>query len=83
MSDLWRDTYSTYGEYLRSKNIRISGDVTASRNSEKELNLYASARGQGVQPEATKTSKIREALDISDRIGRAYNAGKDSKHVME
>lgn len=81
MSESWRDAYATYGEYLRSKNIRVSGDVTPSKKLEKELDLYATARRQGVQPAGTRTAQSREALDISDQIGRAYDAGKESKHV--
>lgn len=83
MSETWRASYATYGEYLRSKNISVSGDVTANRNCERELDLYASARRQGVQPAGTRTRQVREALDVSDRIGRAFNAGKESKHVTE
>lgn len=90
MNEDWRATYKTYGEYLRSKNIKIEGcrshigrDRSFSKANQRELDLYASARKQGVAPAGTKTSQIREALDISDRIGRAYNAASDSKHVTE
>lgn len=90
MSDDWRSEFSTYGEYLRSKNIRIEGcrshinrDRTASKANQRELDLYASARKQGIAPAGTKTKQIREALDLSDKIGRAYNAAKDDKYVTE
>ena len=39
---------------------------------DKELALYRSARAQGIQPDGTSTAKIQQALDISDRTGKAY-----------
>lgn len=76
--------FATYGEYLRSKNIKIEGcrshigrDRSFYKRNQAELDLYASARKQGVAPAGTKTAQIREALDISDRTGRAYNAATD------
>lgn len=82
--------HETYGAHLRAKNIRIDGcrssfgrDRTANKKSQRELDLYASARSQGIQPASTQTSQIRDALDRSDRIGRAFDAGKDHKNVTE
>lgn len=90
MAEGWRSEYKTFGEYLRSKNLRIEGcrshigrDRTSFKANQKELDLYADARKQGVAPAGTRTAQIREALDISDRIGRAYDAASDSKHVTE
>jgi hypothetical protein len=41
---------------------------------EKELNTYADARRQGVQPRSTKTADIKRAMRISDSTGKAYQA---------
>jgi hypothetical protein len=41
---------------------------------DKELALYRSAREQGIQPEGTSTTKIRKAIDMSNKTGRAYGA---------
>lgn len=41
---------------------------------DKELELYRSARAQGVQPDGTSTKKIQKALDISDKTGVAYGS---------
>lgn len=41
---------------------------------DKELALYRSARAQGIQPDGTSTAKIRKAIDISEKTGRAYGA---------
>lgn len=39
-----------------------------------ELNAYASARKQGIQPDGTSMKKITEALDKSNKAGKAYDA---------
>lgn len=43
-------------------------------SQEKELNSYAEARKQGVQPRSTKTADIKRAMRISDSTGKAYQA---------
>lgn len=83
-------THDTYGAHLRSKNISVTycasvknRDASHEKRNQRELDLYASTRKQGIAPAGTHTTQIREALDISDRIGRAYNAAKDDKYVTE
>jgi hypothetical protein len=39
---------------------------------DKELALYRTAREQGIQPEGTSTAKIRKAIDISNKTGKAF-----------
>ena len=41
---------------------------------EGELQLYRDARRQGIQPSGTSTAKIRRAMDISDKAGKAWDA---------
>jgi hypothetical protein len=41
---------------------------------DKELDLYASARKQGIQPDGTSTAKVQQALDISEKTGVAYGS---------
>jgi hypothetical protein len=41
---------------------------------DKELALYRTARSQGIQPDGTSTAKIRKAMDISNKTGKAYGA---------
>lgn len=74
--------HATYGAHLRAKNLSITycasaknRDATNEKRNRRELNLYASTRAQGIQPETTKTNDIRKALDTSDRLGRAYQPG--------
>ena len=41
---------------------------------DKELDLYRSARAQGIQPDGTTTAKVQQALDASDKAGTAYGS---------
>jgi len=43
-----------------------------------ELNLYKSAREQGIQPAGTSTKKVQEAIDASNKVGKAYDANTNS-----
>jgi hypothetical protein len=45
-----------------------------SKKWNKELDLYRSARAQGIQPDGTSTAKIRKAIDVSDKTGHAYGS---------
>ena len=51
----------------------------------KELDAYKEAKAQGIQPAGTSMRKIREAVEASDKLGRAYNAEKmpPTKHINE
>lgn len=49
-------------------------DYTAQKKWDKELDLYKSARAQGIQPASTKTRDIRKAIEISNKTGRAFDA---------
>ena len=49
-------------------------DYSRQKKWDKELELYRSARAQGIQPSSTKTRDIRKALDVSDKTGRAFDA---------
>jgi hypothetical protein len=51
------------------------GDATAQKRWDSDLSLYRQARAQGIQPEGTTRSKVRNALELSDKAGAAY--GRD------
>lgn len=77
------DGCQTFGACMRRKGLRIGfcrsaagRDYTHDKAWHKELDLYKSARSQGVQPAGTKTHQVRHALDMSDRAGTAYDASK-------
>lgn len=73
--------HASWGDCLVASNIQMNaGDASGGfvangwtqKKWDKELNLYESARKQGIQPEGTSTAKIQQALDISDKTGKAY-----------
>lgn len=73
--------HETWGACARASNIRVgwsnsaSGlDLTKQKRWDKELDEYASARQQGIQPRSTKTKDIRAAVDHSNKTGSAFNA---------
>lgn len=57
-----------------------TGDAAANKNGmsqkkwDAELNAYSNARRQGIQPEGTSMAKIRDAVEKSDKAGKAYDA---------
>lgn len=55
-------------------------DLTAQNKWDKELDLYASAVKQGIQPDRTSTSASQAALDWSDRTGKAYSEEAKQEH---
>ena len=76
--------HATYGECLRSKGISVYGlestgnDFTKQKAWDKELDSYEAAKRQGIQPASTSTSDIREAVELSNAVGRAYRADTNS-----
>jgi hypothetical protein len=43
-----------------------------------ELDLYKSARDQGIQPAGTSTKQVQKAIDDSNKVGKAYDANTNS-----
>ena len=74
--------HRSYGACLRSKGIATTGlestgpGFTKERQKlwDSELNLYADARKQGIQPAGTDMKSIRDALDKSDAMQAPYDA---------
>jgi hypothetical protein len=72
--------HENWGECLRAANLEFS---TGDANSKKampekkwnaELQAYRSAREQGIQPAGTSMAKVREAVELSNQVGKAYDA---------
>lgn len=53
-------------------------DLTRQKKWDKELSDYRNARAEGIQPAGTTTAKIRQAVEASDKVGKAYDAGTRS-----
>lgn len=73
--------HKTFGACIRAKGIRIGWsqsakglDATDEKRKQRELELYKSARDQGIQPGSTRADSSRYALDISDEMGRPFQA---------
>lgn len=75
--------HATYGECLKSKNMKVGWansannvDRTADKQWESRLGEYYSARKQGIMPQSTKLRDIRQAVEISNETGKAFRADK-------
>lgn len=68
--------HATWGECARAANIATGIDGTLHKNWNRELDSYRSAREQGIQPAGTSLGAVRQALDISDKRGVAFDAGQ-------
>ena len=69
-------SHASWGECARAANIQV-GDLmnaTGQKSWDRELNLYRSAREQGIQPVSTRTADIHRAMDASDKAGTAVQA---------
>lgn len=55
-------------------------DATRQKKWDQELDLYASAVKQGIQPDTTNTRSTQAALDWSNRTGKAYSEETKQEH---
>jgi hypothetical protein len=68
----------------KARTLQLStGDAASNKGMpqkkwDKELDLYRSARKQGIQPAGTSTRQIQKALDDSNKVGKAYDANTNS-----
>lgn len=68
--------HESYAECLRSAKAQVGPMWTNSRAIHSELNAYADARRQGIQPAGTQSHQIEAAVRASDSAGQAWNASK-------
>lgn len=73
--------HKTFGECMRNKSLRVAycnsaggNDYTRAKRWDKELSDYRDARSQGIQPAGTSTAQIRNAVELSNHTGKAYDA---------
>jgi len=79
--------HKSWGECLRSSNLQLNAgeakhDQVNFRRWDNELQLYRDARAQGVQPAGTTTAKIRQAMEISEKTGKAFNAERPQDSII-
>lgn len=71
--------HRTFGECMRSKNLQLNPNLSntgATKVWDGELEAYRNARSQGIQPAGTTMKKVREAEDLSQSMGTAFDATK-------
>lgn len=73
--------HETFGQCMRWKGVRVAycqsaanRDYTAQKRWDKDLEAYASARKQGIQPASTKRSAVDRAVALSNKTGKAFQA---------
>lgn len=68
--------HKSWGECARAARLQVApiANVMAAKAWDKDINDYKAARRQGVQPAGTTAEKIRDAMEISQRTGKAFNA---------
>lgn len=68
----------SYAQCLRNSQTQMGPMWTNSKAVHSELDSYASARKQGIQPASTSSRDIENAVRLSDATGRAYDASTGS-----
>lgn len=73
--------HATWGECVRGKGLNIGycrsaagWDATRQKQWDSDLNAYASARSEGIQPAGTNRRQVEDAKILSDVSGKAYQA---------
>ena len=76
--------HESYAQCLQDANVRVAATMNNPFTSDvkKELSAYKTARVNGIQPEGTTITKIREAESASRLLGRPYNADVDPPAKM-
>lgn len=82
--------HKTFGACMRAKNIRVGYcrsasnlDYTAEKRNTRELSAYKAARDQKVQPAGTGLYQTQTALEVSDRMGRPFDASNLTSNFLE
>jgi hypothetical protein len=65
----------SYAKCLRNATVQVGPMWTNSKAIGSELDAYASARKQGIQPAGTKSHQIEAAVRASEDAGKAWDAG--------
>ena len=71
--------HASYAECLQSANPTINATATSNLSgmwskTKSDLAAYRTARANGIQPESTSVSKVREAEAATRHLGRPYDA---------
>lgn len=73
--------HKSMGECLRNQGIRVAYcntaggfDYTSQKRFDKNLDAYADARRQGIQPASTRRNDVNDAVILSDISGKAFQS---------
>lgn len=71
--------HGSYAECLRGKSIRVAytdsangSDATKQKRWDAEIGRYRNAVAQGIEPDGTTTTKVRQAETWSEKNGIAF-----------
>ena len=67
-------TFQSYGAYLRDKGLLIDTGRDGRSAWDAEITAFKDARRQGIMPAGTRMPQIRQAVELSDKAGKAYDA---------
>lgn len=74
----------SYGYCLRNKGVKVAHQPLSATNAwDAELHAYQDAVNQGIQPAGTTMKKVKDAVRISNELGRPYNADARVEIVPE
>ena len=71
--------HANWGECLRASNLEFgTGDANSNvtlpkKKFEAELQAYRDARRQGIQPTGTSMAKVQQAVELSNKVGKAFD----------
>ena len=71
--------HANWGECLRASNLVFgTGDANSAatmpkKKFEAELQAYRDARKQGIQPTGTSMAKVQQAVELSNKVGKAFD----------
>jgi hypothetical protein len=71
--------HTNWGECLRASNLVFgTGDANSAvtmpkKKFEAELQAYRDARRQGIQPTGTSMAKVQQAVELSNKVGKAFD----------
>ncbi len=68
--------HSTWGHCARAARLQVApvANIASAAKWDAEIAAYKDARRQGVQPSGTTMKQITDAMEISQRTGKAFNA---------
>lgn len=74
--------HRTYGECLRSKGVAVTGLEStnpsftreANKKWDADLDAYAAARADGIQPASTKREHVDAAVEVSQQLQIPFDA---------